>query len=355
MDSLLALVLAASPLLVRVLEAEHPVRAELEARQLQCDGTPLPPRVEVVPGRDTLEVGEARCAEVTAAGEVTIRVRGEAHRYPGTLRVTLVGGGLEVVNQVDVEGYLPGVVEAAWEGLGAPPRAALEAQAPVSRTFALASRRRHGTEGYGLCDVQHCQRYRGASESSGARAAVTATAGQVLLAGGVALRPAFFHPRAVGTPAGPRTSSARRLSGSRRPTWTWLAARRAVGVAPTSAGTSWRRGRTSPLRCASLPRGTPSRCSAGTSRARALEVRAFGKRMTGEALGVLVSGVFGAGSVPSAKWKVEEVESQVRFIGFGRGHGAGLCQAGAVVMARRRADWRTGNESLRWLSNSRSP
>ena len=72
--------------------------------------------------------------------------------------------------------------------------AAQEAQAVVSRTFALTATKRHGTEGYGLCDLAHCQVYRGQDDvTDAARAAVKKTKGQVVLVGGVALRPAFFH------------------------------------------------------------------------------------------------------------------------------------------------------------------
>lgn len=339
MSPLLAIVLSATPLLVRVLEHERPVRAHLEAKQLSCDGAPLPGAVDIELGlKHQLEVGAMKCTEVSATGDVAIRVgaEGEVHRYAGRLRVTLAGTGLKVVNEVDVEDYLPSVVEAE---VGGAPRAALEAQAVVSRTFALASRRRHGSAGYDVCDLAHCQVYRGeAPTTPQAKAAVAATRGQVLLAGGVALKPAFFHAACGGhtsraedvfgeegpghgvpdvDPGGPRCREAPDFK------WDFVVPREdlaeAMGVRPDGSAVEVLR-----------------RDAAG----RLLELRAFGKRLSGEELLAHLGRAFGYRAVPSAKLTVEEVEAQVRFSGTGRGHGVGLCQAGAAALAKQGADWK---------------
>ncbi len=107
-----------------------------------------------------------------------------AGSYRGVLRLTDSG----VVNEVDLETYLRGVVAsevpASW------PHAAVEAQAVAARTYAVFERE-HVAAGrdYDLCDTAACQVYRGAAgEYPGSDAAVSATAGEVLTYDGA---PAF--------------------------------------------------------------------------------------------------------------------------------------------------------------------
>lgn len=336
MSSLVAMVLTAAPLLVRVLEHERPVRVRLSASEVSCDGAPLKSPVEIVTGLRQLEVGRITCGAITAAGDVGVEVDGETHQYAGLVRVTVAGAGIELVNELDVEDYLPSVVAAEVSGAKA---AVLQAQAVIARTFALASRRRHGVAGYELCDASHCQVYRGRrAESAEAKAAVAETRGQVLLTGAVALRPAFSHASCGG-----HTSRAEDVFGEQ-----------GAGTAVADVDKGGARCREAPdfkwdfvvpredlaeglgLR----PDGTAVEVLRRDSAGRVIELRVFGTRMTGEELLARMSRVFGPRSVPSTKLTVEEVEAQVHFTGSGRGHGVGLCQAGAAVLAREGADWK---------------
>ena len=114
-------------------------------------------------------------------------------RYRGVVEATAGGGGLKLVNQVDVELYLQGmgeVLDASW------PAASLQAQAIAARTYAL----RAGGE---LCSTQQCQVYLGAQAEYGAMsAAVQATRGQVLTYGG-ALVEAVYSANDGGVSATP--------------------------------------------------------------------------------------------------------------------------------------------------------
>ena len=340
MISIAAMVLIATPppLLVRVLEHERPVRVHLGGKELTCDGAPLDPEVDVALGLRELEVGASACGEVSAVGDIAVTVQGTegVHRYPGKLKLTLAGAGIQLVNEIDVEDYLPSVVAAE---AGASKPAALEAQAVVSRTYALASRHRHGSAGYDLCDLAHCQVYRGSgAESGAAKAAVAATRGQVLLAGGVALRPAFFHASCGGHTSRPQDVFGEEGPGSAVPDvdkggprcreapdfkWDFVVPREdlaeALGVAANGNAVE-------------VLRRDPG--------GRLVEVRAFGKHFSGEELIARIGRAFGYRSVPSTKMTVEEVDSQVRFAGSGRGHGVGLCQAGAAALAKEGATWK---------------
>ncbi|BDT93154.1 hypothetical protein IFM12275_31300 [Nocardia sputorum] len=108
--------------------------------------------------------------------------------YRGALGVALEDGAARVVNQVDVEDYLLGVVPAEvqpnWADKGA--AEALRAQAIAARSYALAEQRYPYAQ---TCDTTACQRYPGtAQEDSRTAAAVAATTGAVLLREGRILR-----------------------------------------------------------------------------------------------------------------------------------------------------------------------
>ena len=123
----------------------------------------------------------------------------DAAAYRGGLRVDLQSPGrLRVVNTLDLEDYLPGVVP---NEIFAVP-GALEAQAIASRTLALYIRdhqRRHpASDGFDVCAEGHCQVYRGAgSETPLATQAVQRTRGQILTSRG---RPilAAYHANSGG-------------------------------------------------------------------------------------------------------------------------------------------------------------
>lgn len=97
--------------------------------------------------------------------------------YHGALRVQLVGSALQVVNVVGLELYLRGVVTSEMPDRW--PAEALAAQAVAARTFALANRK---TGDFDLYSDTRSQVYGGvAAESASGTAAVTETAGQVVL------------------------------------------------------------------------------------------------------------------------------------------------------------------------------
>lgn len=102
------------------------------------------------------------------------------HRdYRGTIEIRRTPRGLNVVNVVDVESYLRGVVPSEMPATY--PLAALQAQAVAARGQALAKAGRHRGEGFDLCAEQHCQMYGGAtSEDPRSDQAVASTRGEVL-------------------------------------------------------------------------------------------------------------------------------------------------------------------------------
>ncbi len=123
-------------------------------------------------------------------GDSTVAVADEAV-YRGRIEASAAGGGLRLVNHVDVERYLQGMGEVRdpnW------PEAALQAQAIAARTYALWTVR----SGRELCPTQTCQVYLGAqAEYAAMNRAVRDTRGQVVTFDG-ALIPAVYSANHAG-------------------------------------------------------------------------------------------------------------------------------------------------------------
>ena len=85
----------------------------------------------------------------------------DARTYQGNLDVKIVKKQLEIINKIALPDYLAGVVEAE-----SGPKQVLEYyknQATICRTYALKNSTKHKKEGFHLCDGVHCQAYKGKS------------------------------------------------------------------------------------------------------------------------------------------------------------------------------------------------
>ncbi len=102
--------------------------------------------------------------------------------YRGSLRILVNARGLlNVVDRVDLEEYLYGVVPAEMGPKRFDELEALKAQAVAARTYALAHKGEFQAEGYDICATPKCQVYAGVSaEDPLSTAAVDATRGLVL-------------------------------------------------------------------------------------------------------------------------------------------------------------------------------
>ena len=125
----------------------------------------------------------------------TVRVNGNLYR--GSLRLTAAGQGrINAVNLVDIEEYLYGVVPKEMPPTW--PDEALKAQAVVSRSFALYQKDANAAREHDISATTASQVYGGvAAESERARRAVDATRGRVLTFNGRAAL-AYFHANSGG-------------------------------------------------------------------------------------------------------------------------------------------------------------
>lgn len=321
-----------APLKVRVLQREKPYEGWLSADKLTCDGEPITAsRVELKLKDRRLTAGDKLCDVITAEGDIKVTLDDKPHGYPGKLTALPEGSFIRFIDEVQVEDYLPSVVTEEADGF---PAAALEVQAIVSRTFALASRGRHKDDGFDLCDLTHCQLFKGTDEiSSAADDASKRTRGEVLLWGGIGLKPAFFHAACGG-----HTSKAGDVFGE---------GAEGVGPGVSDSGKDGPACREAPefkwsfeIERGDMARGLnlapeghafePLRRDAA---GRVLELKAFNRRFRGAEFMSVMGRAFGWRSIRSMKVTAEEVENMVRFSGAGYGHGVGLCQLGAKAMA----------------------
>lgn len=131
---------------------------------------------------------------VKSASGGFISVKGKWYR--GEFIVTNHGGNLTVINHLDIEDYIKGVVPSempsGWS------HEAHKAQAIAARSYALANLGKRASQGYDLKDTPEDQAYGGASaESMGTNRAVEETQGIVLIYG-LKIIPAFYSASAGG-------------------------------------------------------------------------------------------------------------------------------------------------------------
>jgi stage II sporulation protein D len=135
------------------------------------------------------------------AAEPTAPIRINGRWYRGLGELLRDHAGITVVNRLGLEAYLLGVVSSEMGRRGSNEQSALEAQAVVSRTFAIRNLGKWKANGFDLTATVSDQVYGGVSgETSEARAAVTATRGLLLTYNG-APAAAFFYSTCGGRTA----------------------------------------------------------------------------------------------------------------------------------------------------------
>jgi stage II sporulation protein D len=140
-------------------------------------------------------------AIVARAVDPAVPLQINAKTYRGLAEITVGSMGITVVNRLGVEAYLEGVVSAEMGRRSWQERAALEAQAVVSRTYAIRNLGRRKALGFDLSATVNDQVYLGVSgETAEARQAVRETRGQVLTHDGAPIE-AFFYSTCGGQTA----------------------------------------------------------------------------------------------------------------------------------------------------------
>ena len=284
-------------------------------------------------------IGAGMDAPALAAERLTAQARVTAGT---TVRLgrTLPNGRVKV-ETLDLDDYLAQVL--AGEGQPRAGDAAQQALAITARTFALANRNRHRSEGYELCDTTHCQVLRPASAIT--RRAAESTSGLVLLHQG---QPAFVFYSAW---CGGKSELASQvwpgaIDYSYEPALHDEACEDEPGWDSEVRVEDIERG----LRAAGL-RGSRLRnlrvLSRNTSdRVATLLIEGFTpSEITGNEFRMAVGRIAGWQSIKSTAFDIDRTSGGYRFTGRGFGHGVGLCVVGA---GRRALKGATAEEILKF-------
>ncbi|MBE7440980.1 MAG: SpoIID/LytB domain-containing protein [Flavobacteriales bacterium] len=105
----------------------------------------------------------------------------------------------QLINNIDIDNYVGGVVEA--EVGRSPPAEYFKLQAIICRTYALKNIDRHQPEGFSLCDQVHCQAYHGEPKSAIIKQAAAETKNVVIVDSDINLITATFYSNCGGQTA----------------------------------------------------------------------------------------------------------------------------------------------------------
>ena len=123
----------------------------------------------------------------------------EVRSYEDNLDLYVANENFIIVNTIELEKYISGVVECEGGNLNAGEEF-LKVQAIICRSYAVKNMKKHIKEGYQLCDQVHCQVYRGKckDKSSNIRIATYKTSGDVIVNDDNEIISATFHSNSGG-------------------------------------------------------------------------------------------------------------------------------------------------------------
>jgi len=228
---------------------------------------------------------------------------------------------LKVVNTLDLEVYISGVIEA--ESGSKQNEEYYKVQAVICRTYALANKFKHSKNGFHLCDEVHCQVYKGISESNpDIISATISTSDVVVVDEDVNLITTAFHSNCGGN-----TINSEHVWSKPVP---YLKA-----VEDTF--------------CLNMPHSKWQKSVKkvnwmGFFKGKAAEDEAQleytdNVRITYTPSGIHYKEIRKEFNLNSTLFQIEEKDSEVIISGRGFGHGVGLCQEGAMSMSQQGYDY----------------
>ncbi len=120
-----------------------------------------------------------------------------AREYEDDFVLDVVAGKIRMINVVNLENYIAGVVES--EGGVHAGKEYYKTQAILCRTYALENFHKHDADGFNLCDDVHCQAYKGrANHSDLIVEATSITKGLVIVDTSLSLITAAFYSNSGG-------------------------------------------------------------------------------------------------------------------------------------------------------------
>ena len=245
--------------------------------------------------------------------------------YEDNLYVTTELGDLKCLNEISLDNYIAGVVQA--ESGRRSFQEFYKVQAILARTFALSHLQKHAPEGFNLCDHTHCQAYFGKTTELDIMKAVTDTKGKVVVDDNLNLIDAAFHSNSGGQTANSEDVWGSKLSYLRSVNDTFSTKMPNAKWERKMAKEDW-------LSYLKLKHNYPIQDS--NARWLALTFKQDSRKPFLEANNVRVplKNVRTDLQLKSTFFSVVAVGDTVIFKGKGFGHGVGMCQEGAMRMAK---------------------
>ncbi|MBI4931910.1 MAG: SpoIID/LytB domain-containing protein [Bacteroidetes bacterium] len=246
--------------------------------------------------------------------------------YDDELQITSGNSTLRLINKVDIEKYVAGVVQ--WEVGTKNPQEFNKVKTIVIRTYALGNWRRHEDEGFQLCDEVHCQVFRGKTFSQNIHDAALETSEYILVDDSVRIIPAAFHSNCGGQTMNSEDVWSKAVSGLRSVSDTFCLKK---------ANAVWQK---------KIPKDLwldYVKTKYGFPISDSNEVRKILNFDQPNRLVYLVNNDFFIPlkfvredmKLKSTFFSIKEEGENVVFTGKGFGHGVGLCQEGAMRMAEK--------------------
>ncbi len=116
--------------------------------------------------------------------------------YQDNIIVDVEQGNLKCLNEIELDNYVGGVVQAESGRLSHPEF--YKVQTILARTFALAHIQKHALEGFSLCDHTHCQAYFGKPTELNIIKSVFETKNKIVVDENLNLIEAAFHSNSGG-------------------------------------------------------------------------------------------------------------------------------------------------------------
>jgi stage II sporulation protein D len=249
--------------------------------------------------------------------------------YSGSIDIWKGDRGLYIINELPLEEYIKDVVAAEvgpeWD------MEALKVQAVISRTYALFQKRMNGGSSYQIASSVLHQVYKGKNPDSRIAYAVSETSGQILTFNGKPIE-ALYH-----STCGGRTEDPVDVFGKRYPYLKPVES--SCDLSPYS---SWsRKINVEEIEKALNTQGIKEirvKSYTATKRVKQLTVKSrFG---TSTINATEFRKALGWSRLPSTNFTLSHHGDAILFEGKGYGHGVGLCQWGALKMAREGKDYK---------------
>lgn len=255
----------------------------------------------------------------------TINVKGispktREQEYNNHLKLRVYLGSIQLVNVVNIENYVGGVVEA--ETGKERPFEFYKVQSIISRTYALANFRRHAEEGFQLCDAVHCQVYHGLSKYEPLiPKAVKSTKGIVIVDSDIDLITAAFSSNCGGKTRNAEDVWSKEVS--------YLKSR-VDSFCLESPHAEWTKNISTQEWSGFEKTEHSEPLQAHNGQGTMIMDESFSEFNYQKSDLTTIRSQF---KLNSTRFVIEEGNGEVLFIGRGFGHGVGLCQEGAIEMA----------------------